>query len=135
WVEHDPEELWTSVLEAIDGALRDSAVPPESLCAIGITNQRETTLLWEKESRRPAHRAIVWQDRRTSALCSELTEAGHAPRVQEVTGLVIDPYFSGSKLTWLLSNHPELERDARAGRLAFGTVDSYLVERLTGGSL
>jgi glycerol kinase len=134
WVEHEPEELWGSVLDAIEGALRDAAVPAESLCAIGITNQRETTLLWERASLRAVHRAVVWQDRRTSALCAELEAAGHGARVREVTGLVIDPYFSGSKLRWLLSESPELARDAGAGKLAFGTVDSYLVERLTGGA-
>lgn len=133
WVEHEPEEIWASVVEAIAGALSESAIPVQSIAAIGITNQRETTLLWERASGRPAHRALVWQDRRTADLCAEMTASGHAARVQAVTGLVIDPYFSGSKLTWLLSNHPELARDAQAGHLAFGTVDSFLVHRLVGG--
>lgn len=133
WVEHEPDDIWQSVLEALARALEDAHVAPERIAAIGITNQRETTLLWERETGRPAHRAIVWQDRRTTELCAELDAAGHGARVREVTGLVIDPYFSGSKLTWLLSKHPEIGRDARDGKLAFGTVDSYLVRRLTAG--
>lgn len=133
WVEHEPDEIWTSVLEGIAGALADAGVAPERIAGIGITNQRETTLLWERETGRPVHRAVVWQDRRTADLCAEVEAGGHGARVRELTGLVIDPYFSGSKLTWLLSQHPELDRDARAGGLAFGTVDSFLVRQLTAG--
>jgi glycerol kinase len=133
WVEHDPEDWWTATLESSTDALNTAGVEPGSLSAVGITNQRETTVVWDQETLRPLHRAIVWQDRRTAPLCQELKEEGWEERVREHTGLVIDPYFSGTKLAWLLENVDGLREAAEAGSLAFGTVDAYLVARLTGG--
>jgi glycerol kinase len=133
WVEHDPEEIWFSVLQAIRRALQNGHVEPGALAGIGITNQRETTLLWERSSGRPVANAIVWQCRRSAEICEELKERGLEEQFRQKTGLVLDPYFSGTKLTWLLRNHPELHRLALAGDLAFGTIDTFLVWRLTGG--
>jgi glycerol kinase len=127
WVEHDPEEIWQSVLAAAGAALADADVRPGALDAVGITNQRETTLLWERRSGRPVARAIVWQDRRTAERCRELP----AERLRELTGLVADPYFSGTKLEWLLRH--AVSGSEPQSRLAFGTVDSWLVWKLTGG--
>jgi glycerol kinase len=132
-VEHEPEEIWASVVDAVGGALAAAGVSGEDIGAIGITNQRETAVLWERASGKPVYRAIVWQDRRTSDRCAELEAAGHAARVREATGLVIDPYFSGTKVAWLLDNVAGLRRRAVTGELAFGTIDSFLVHRLTGG--
>ncbi|MBX3183989.1 MAG: glycerol kinase GlpK [Polyangiaceae bacterium] len=134
WVEHDPEELWASVMGAVREALRAAHVVGSEIAAIGITNQRETTLLWDRQTGVPIQRAIVWQDRRTAARCAELEAAGHEALVRERTGLVLDPYFSGTKLAWLLDQHPGARERAAAGELAFGTVDSYLVWRLAGGA-
>ena len=133
WVEHEPEEIWQSVLDAVSGALDASRLSGSDIAAIGITNQRETTLLWDRRTGRAVQRAIVWQDRRTAARCAELKERGDEPRVREVTGLVLDPYFSGTKLSWLLDHVPGARAAADAGTLAFGTIDSYLVWRLAGG--
>ena len=132
-VEHDPEEIWQSVLAASRAALRD--VGAKSIAAIGITNQRETTLVWERATGRPLANAIVWQDRRTARLCEELIAEGWGPHVADATGLVIDPYFSATKLAWLLANVPELEARARNGEVCFGTVDSFLLFKLTGGGV
>ena len=133
WVEHDPESWWTATLAATRDALDGAALDARSLRAVGITNQRETTLVWDRETLRPVHPAIVWQDRRTAPLCETLRSEGWEDRIVERTGLVIDPYFSGTKLAWLLENVPGCRADADAGRLAFGTVDAYLLARLTGG--
>ncbi len=133
WVEHEPEEIWQSVLGAVSGALQAANVRQSDIAAIGITNQRETTLLWDRNSGKAVGRAIVWQDRRTAALCAELKAKGHEARVRELTGLVLDPYFSGTKLSWMLDHTPGARAAADAGELAFGTVDSYLVWRLAGG--
>lgn len=130
WVEHNPEDIWRSVMEALAAALADARIAPTSIAAIGITNQRETSMLWHRTTGAAAHNAIVWQDRRTAAYCEELRAAGHEARVRQRTGLTLDPYFSGTKLRWLLTTGG-LARDA--AQLAFGTVDSYLVWRLTGG--
>jgi glycerol kinase len=127
WVEHDPEEIWESVLAAAEDALRAAGRETGEVRAIGITNQRETLVLWDRKTLRALHRAIVWQDRRTAAECDRLREAGHEDRVREVTGLVLDPYFTGTKLAWAMAN---VEGAARA---AAGTVDSWLVARLSGG--
>jgi glycerol kinase len=135
WVEHDPEELMASVHGAIAGALEDAEVPGSDIAGIGISNQRETTLLWERETGRPLHRAIVWQDRRTADRCARLEADGHAAFIRERTGLVIDPYFSGTKLAWLLDHVDGARARARAGELTFGTVDTLLVHRLTGGAV
>lgn len=133
WVEHDAEEIWQSVTEAVGEALRRANVRGSDVAAIGITNQRETTLLWERSSGRAVHRALVWQDRRTADLCNALKAQGEEPRVRARTGLVLDPYFSGTKIRWLLDNVDGLRARAEGGELAFGTVDSFLVHRLAGG--
>ncbi len=131
WVEHDPEDIWRSVEESLHGALGDLG---SRIAAIGITNQRETTLLWERATGKPVHRAIVWQDRRTAARCDELRKAGHLPNVRQTTGLVLDPYFSGTKLAWMLDNVEGARRRAENGELSFGTVDTFLIHRLSGGA-
>jgi glycerol kinase len=133
WVEHDPEDWWRAVLGSAEEALGAAGLEPGAVGAIGITNQRETTLVWDRETLQASHPAIVWQDRRTAPLCDVLKEEGWERRVAERTGLVIDPYFSGTKLAWLLENVDGLREGAAGGRLAFGTVDSYLIARLTGG--
>ncbi len=134
WVEHEPEEIWQSVSKSVSGALKRAGVSAADIAAIGITNQRETTLLWDRKTDKSVHRAIVWQDRRTAAHCAELQKAGHESAVRRATGLVLDPYFSGTKLAWLLDNVDGARARAQAGELAFGTVDSYLVWRLGGGA-
>lgn len=133
WVEHDPEDIWQSVVWSVGEAIRSAGIEASAIAAIGITNQRETTLLWDRATGQPIHNAIVWQDRRTSAFCGELKQAGHEPMVTEKTGLLLDPYFSGTKLAWLLDNVEDARQRAEAGELAFGTVDSFLIWRLTGG--
>jgi glycerol kinase len=133
WVEHDGEEIWQSLLFTARQALAASGLEANAIAAIGITNQRETVLLWERSTGKPLHRAIVWQDRRTASACAALKEAGHEPRVRALTGLLLDPYFSATKLAWLLDAVPRARERAEAGELAFGTVDSFLLWRLTGG--
>jgi glycerol kinase len=135
WVEHEPDEIWATVEAATTEALRVAGLTGADVQAAGITNQRETTVLWDRATLGPVHRAIVWQDRRTTDRCSELKRAGHEPQVRERTGLVLDPYFSGTKLAWLLDTIPEARARAAAGQLAFGTIDSYLVARLSGGEV
>jgi glycerol kinase len=132
-VEHDPGEIWQSVLVAGRAVLKNIGAP--SIEAIGITNQRETTLVWERASGRPLAKAIVWQDRRTAKHCDELRQEGWSEHVAETTGLVIDPYFSATKLAWLLANVPGLAERARAGDVCFGTVDSFLLFKFTGGKV
>jgi glycerol kinase len=134
-VEHEPEEIWQSVLDSVKGALSAASISGDRIAAVGITNQRETTLVWERASGRPIHRAIVWQDRRTADRCAALRASGHEDAVQRTTGLVLDPYFSGTKLAWLLDNVEGARARAESGELAFGTVDSYLVYRLSGGAV
>ncbi len=133
WVEHDPEEIWRTQIEAAEAALRAARVPPRELAAVGITNQRETTILWERKTGRPVHRAIVWQCRRSAPLCERMRADGLEPLVRERTGLVCDAYFSGTKIAWLLDADPALRPRALRGELAFGTVDSWLLWKLTGG--
>jgi glycerol kinase len=133
WVEHDPDELWASVCAAIATVISRANVSPDRIAAIGITNQRETSLVWDRATGRPIHRALVWQDRRTADRCAELQNAGHVDRVRELTGLVIDPYFSATKLAWMLDNVEGARGRAERGELAAGTIDTYLVWRLTGG--
>jgi glycerol kinase len=133
WVEHDPEDIWASVISALHQAL--AGIAPSSIAAIGITNQRETSVLWDRRTGKAVHNAIVWQDRRTADRCAELRAAGKEARVRELTGLTLDPYFSGTKIGWMLSNISELASPARAGQLAFGTIDAYLLWRLTGGAV
>ena len=134
-VEQDLEDIWTSTQKAIAGALREAGVKGADLEAIGITNQRETTLLWERRAGRPLYHAIVWQDRRTAGACDELRKQGKEPWIREKTGLVLDAYFSGTKLQWLLENVKGARERAERGELAFGTVDSALLWKLTGGAV
>ena len=133
WVEHDPMEIWSSQLETAREALQRAGLQAGDIRSIGITNQRETTLVWERRSGRPIHPAIVWQDRRAEPLCAQLREAGHGDWVRERTGLVIDAYFSATKIRWLLDEVPGARAAAERGELAFGTVDSWLLWQLTGG--
>ncbi len=135
WVEHDPDEVWSTQLEVAREAVAKAKVSPADIEALGLTNQRETTVVWDKTTGRPLYNAIVWQCRRTAAICDGLRAAGLADTVHERTGLVIDPYFSGTKLRWLLDNVPGLASKAKAGRVAFGTVDSWLIWNLTGGKV
>jgi glycerol kinase len=133
WVEHDPGEIWTTQLEAARAAVTASGLAPRDLAAIGITNQRETTLVWDRRTGTPVHRAIVWQCRRSAPLCERLRRDGLEPLVRARTGLVVDAYFSGTKIAWLLDARPELRARAARGDLAFGTVDTWLLWQLTGG--
>ncbi len=133
WVEHDPEQLWGSVMHGVTDALAQCGAPASRIAAIGITNQRETSLVWDRSDGRPLHRALVWQDRRTADACTALQQAGHQARVRELTGLVLDPYFSATKLAWVLDHVDGARARAEAGALAAGTIDTYLLWRLTGG--
>jgi glycerol kinase len=135
WVEHDAEEIWSSQIGVASEAIARARIRPSEVAAIGITNQRETTIVWDRATSKPIHRAIVWQDRRTARHCDELKAAGHEAMFQAKTGLFIDAYFSGTKLKWLLDQVPGAREKAERGELAFGTVDSWLVWKLTGGSL
>jgi glycerol kinase len=135
WVEHDPREIWSSQLEVAREALAKARVKLNDIAAIGITNQRETAVLWERSSGNPVCNAIVWQDRRTAGFCDELRKAGHEDLIRRKTGLVIDAYFSGSKIRWMLDHVPGARERAQRGELAFGTVDSWLLWNLTGGAL
>lgn len=135
WVEHDPMEIWRTQLETARTALRNAGLSAADIAAIGITNQRETTLLWERASGRPLGRAIVWQDRRAAANCERLRAAGHEAFLRQRTGLPLDAYFSGVKLAWMLEHIPGARAAAERGELAFGTVDTWLTWQLTGGSL
>jgi glycerol kinase len=133
WVEHDPEDIWMSVTFALQAALQ--GIDPASIAAIGITNQRETALLWDRSTGKAVHNAIVWQDRRTAGRCAELKANGKETRVKELSGLTIDPYFSGTKVRWMLDHVDGLAARARSGAIAFGTVDCFLLSRLTGGAV
>ncbi len=135
WVEHDPVDIWQSQLGTCQHVLQQAGLRASQLAAIGIANQRETTLLWHRATGQPLYNAIVWQDRRTKADCKRLRDAGHADLIQKKTGLVLDPYFSGTKLRWLLDHVPGARTQAERGELAFGTVDSWLAWNLTAGSL
>lgn len=133
WVEHDPVDLWKTTLATCRQAIEKSGIDANRIAAIGITNQRETTLVWDRDTGKPVHNAIVWQDRRTAAYCKTLKDAGHEAEVTAITGLLLDPYFSATKLRWILENVDGAREDATAGKLAFGTVDSWLIWHLTGG--
>lgn len=134
WVEHDAEEIWASCVAVIKGVLVKSRVSPQTIAAIGITNQRETTVLWDRKTGKPVQRAIVWQCRRTADLCQGLRAKGLEKLFREKTGLVIDAYFSGTKIRWLLDHVPGLRRRAEKGEICFGTIDSWLIWKLTGGA-
>jgi glycerol kinase len=135
WVEHDPEAIWRGVVATSRAAIRNAGIEAADIAAIGITNQRETTVLWERDTGRPVHNAVVWQDRRTASACAALRVQGAEPAVSATTGLLLDPYFSATKLAWLLDTVPGARVAAEAGRLAFGTIDSFLLWRLTGGAV
>jgi glycerol kinase len=134
WVEHDPGDLWQTTLATCRTAIEKAGLTAKAIAGIGITNQRETTLLWDRATGKPLHKAIVWQDRRTADYCRELREAGHEAMITARTGLLADPYFSGTKLRWLLETIPGARERAARGDLAFGTVDSWLIWNLTGGA-
>src|SRR6056300_43624 len=133
WVEHDGIEIWETQLKAINQVLEETKIKAEQIHAMGITNQRETTLIWNRKTGKPVHKAIVWQDRRTANLCNELKEAGKEKQFYEKTGLILDAYFSGTKIKWILDQDPELRAAAERGELAFGTIDSWLIWNLTEG--
>ncbi|MDO9135277.1 FGGY family carbohydrate kinase, partial [Hydrogenophaga sp.] len=134
WVEHDPRDLWTTQLETAREALKQANLRAEQIAAVGITNQRETTVVWNRKTGEPVCNAIVWQDRRAEATCAELRERGASDTVLQKTGLRIDAYFSGTKLKWILENVSGVRAQAERGELAFGTVDSWLIWQLTGGA-
>lgn len=133
WVEHDPEDIWQSVLKTCKAAIKNASVTASDIAAIGITNQRETVVIWDRATGEPIHNAIVWQDRRTAPICAALKKAGHEKLFTRKTGLLLDPYFSGTKVKWLLDKVKGARKRAEKGELAFGTIDSFLIWRLTGG--
>lgn len=133
WVEHDANEIWLSVLAVISSALSDGDIAPEQIAAIGITNQRETAVIWNRHTGRPIHNAVVWQSRQTQDICERLKREGHEDMIRRKTGLVIDPYFSGTKIKWLLDHVDGAREQAEQGELLFGTIDTWLVWKLTGG--
>jgi len=135
WVEHDPEEIWRATVEVCRGALAKAGIAATALVGIGITNQRETTVVWDRATGKPVHNAIVWQDRRTSDVCAELKRGGHEKIVTDRTGLLLDPYFSGTKIAWILKNVAGAQAAAEKGALAAGTIESFLLWRLTGGKV
>ena len=131
WVEHDPEEIWMSMLESCHSAIKESKIDPSQIRAVGITNQRETTVVWDKDTGKPIYNAIVWQDRRTSDQCQNLKDLGHESLVNEKTGLLLDPYFCASKIAWILDNVSGARQKANEGQLLFGTIDCFLMWRLS----
>ncbi|MBX9705114.1 MAG: glycerol kinase, partial [Gammaproteobacteria bacterium] len=133
WVEHEPDDIWQTVKASCEQALQDAKVSAAEIAGIGISVQRETTIIWNRSTGKPIYRAIVWQDRRTTDYCQQLIAAGHEVMIQQMTGLLLDPYFSATKIHWLLENVPDARAQAERGELAFGTVDSYLIWQLTGG--
>lgn len=135
WVEHDPEEIWQTTINTCNKALQKAKLKASNITAIGITNQRETTIIWDRETGKPIHKAIVWQDRRTAGFCNELVKKDYTDLFAEKTGLLIDSYFSGTKVRWLLDNVEGAREKAEAGKLAFGTIDCFLLWRLTGGKV
>ena len=135
WVEHDPLEIWSSQISVASEAVVKGGLNVNDIIAIGITNQRETTIVWEKDSGNPIHNAIVWQDRRTASYCDKLKKDGYAEMIKEKTGLIIDAYFSATKVKWILDNVPGARDKARKGGLCFGTVDSWLLWKLTNGQI
>ncbi|WP_424992635.1 glycerol kinase GlpK [Oceaniradius stylonematis] len=134
WVEHDLEDIWRTVVETCKGAIADAGIAASDIAAIGITNQRETVALWDRATGEPAGKAIVWQDRRTSAICDALKADGHEALFTERTGLLLDPYFSGTKVKWMLDEVDGLRARSKAGEIAFGTIDTFVIWRLTGGA-
>jgi glycerol kinase len=135
WVEHEPEDIWLSTLATCREAIAKAGIIAKDIAAIGITNQRETTVVWDRKTGQAIHRAIVWQDRRTAEICAQLKADGHEPMVTAKSGLIVDPYFSGTKVAWILDHVPGARARAERGELMFGTVDCYLLWRLTGGAV
>jgi glycerol kinase len=135
WVEHDPEEIWRATVEVCRGALANARLTAKDIAGIGITNQRETTVVWDRATGKPVHNAIVWQDRRTSDMCAELKRAGHEKTFAQKTGLLLDPYFAGTKIAWILSHVAGARAAAEKGALAAGTIESFLLWRLSGGKV
>jgi len=135
WVEHDPNEIWSSQISVAAEVIAKTGITGNQIAAIGITNQRETTIVWDRETSEPVYNAIVWQDRRTAKYCDELKTAGHAEMIQKKTGLVLDAYFSGTKVKWILDNVPGAREKAEQGNLCFGTVDTWLIWKLSRGAL
>ncbi len=135
WVEHDPESIWTTTEQVMKKVIKTSGISPNDIQGIGITNQRETTLLWDKKTLKPVHNAIVWQCRRSTQICDELKKQGYLSFFQKRTGLVLDAYFSATKLKWLFDKYPEIWKRAKAGKIAFGTIDSWLIAKLTHGKV
>src|ERR1700704_2771747 len=135
WVEHEPEDIWISTIATCREALRKANLTAGDIAAIGITNQRETTVVWDRATGKAVHRAIVWQDRRTAEICARLKAEGHEPAISARTGLIVDPYFSGTKVAWILDQVPGARARAERGELMFGTVDCYLLWRLTDGKV
>ena len=133
WVEHKANEIWETQLKAVKEVLASNDINPQEIAALGITNQRETTIVWDRKTGEPIHNAIVWQDRRTASICDDLS--AHAPNFLKKTGLVLDAYFSGTKIKWILDSDPNIRQRAEAGELAFGTVDSWLIWKLTNGKV
>jgi glycerol kinase len=133
WVEHDPEEIWQATIATVREAMAAAGLSAKDIAGIGITNQRETSVIWDRATAKPIHKAIVWQDRRTADFCEALRASGHEPEIAGKSGLLLDPYFSASKIAWLLDNVDGARAKAQAGALAFGTIDSFLLWRLTGG--
>ena len=135
WVEHNPKEIWSSQSGVMAEAIASKGLNASDIAAIGITNQRETTIVWDAETGEPVYNAIVWQDRRTSSFCDSLKIAGKTDFIRKKTGLIIDAYFSGTKIRWILENVPGARDKANKGQLRFGTVDSWLIWNLTGGKV
>jgi glycerol kinase len=135
WVEHEPDDIWSSTVITCRAALEKAGLTAKDIAAIGITNQRETTVVWDRATGKAVHRAIVWQDRRTADICARLKNEGHEPLISQRTGLIIDPYFSGTKIAWILDQVPGARERAERGELMFGTIDCYLLWRLTGGKV
>ena len=135
WVEHDPEDIWATTVTTCQNAIKQANINPRQIAAIGITNQRETTVIWDKATGQPVYNAIVWQDRRTAPVCARLRAEGHEAAITARTGLLLDPYFSGTKAAWILDNVDGARVRAERGELIFGTIDSYLIWRLTGGAV
>jgi glycerol kinase len=135
WVEHDPEEIWQATVATVREAMVKAGLAARDIAGIGIANQRETSVIWDRATGKPIHHAIVWQDRRTAVMCDALRASGHEPEIAAKTGLLLDPYFSASKIAWLLDHVDGARAQAQAGRLAFGTIDCFLLWRLTGGKV
>ena len=135
WVEHDPQEIWQTQITVAIEALAHAQIQPRDIAAVGIANQRETSIVWDRETGNPVYNAIVWQDRRTAGMCDQLREAGHEGAIQQLTGLILDPYFSATKIAWILDHVPGTRAQAEAGRLICGTVETWLIWKLTGGKV